>query len=230
MTLGEQIKQARELKNLSQEELAEQLGVSRQAVSKWENNTSLPHGANRELLSEILELEFGDIETIPRKTNIFTWLGWGVAAILLIVVVGMGIYQKTKTSKGEDFLNVKNQESVIDEPVLKSIKFYDSKQNEVEAEALWYNTAWIESILLQWENGSPNDIKIFFTPSGTETLDKTELLLTKSVLDGDKVELISAETLKGISQGHVYFELNFGEDIVVSELYNMFFDPNPIVE
>ena len=36
MTLGEQIRQARENKNLSQEELASQLGVSRQAVSKWE--------------------------------------------------------------------------------------------------------------------------------------------------------------------------------------------------
>ena len=37
MTLGEQIKNSREKKNLSQEELAFQLGVSRQAVSKWEN-------------------------------------------------------------------------------------------------------------------------------------------------------------------------------------------------
>jgi len=230
MTLGEQIKQAREQKNLSQEELAEQLDVSRQAVSKWENNTSVPQGANREMLSKVLELEFADIENVPGKTNIFSWIGWIVAVVLLIVVVGMCVHQKIKPSEGEYFNDAENQESVLNKPAIKSIKFYDNKQNEVEAEALWYNTAQIESILIQWGNGAPNDIKMFFTPSGTETMDKTELLLTKAVLDGDTVELISAETLKSISQGHVYFELNFGEKIVSSELYNMFYDPNPIVE
>jgi len=34
VTLGEQIKRGREMEHLSQEELAEQIGVSRQAVSK----------------------------------------------------------------------------------------------------------------------------------------------------------------------------------------------------
>ena len=53
MTLGEQIKKAREQKNLSQEDLAAHLGVSRQAVSKWENDSSLPQGINREMLSKI---------------------------------------------------------------------------------------------------------------------------------------------------------------------------------
>lgn len=51
MTLGEQIRQAREKKNLSQEELADRLHVSRQAISKWENNNSVPQGINRELLT-----------------------------------------------------------------------------------------------------------------------------------------------------------------------------------
>lgn len=46
MTLGEQIRSAREAKNLSQEALAEHLGVSRQAVSKWENGTSEPSTTN----------------------------------------------------------------------------------------------------------------------------------------------------------------------------------------
>ena len=57
MTLGEQIKQKREEKNLSQEELAEQIGVSRQAVSKWESDLSVPTGANRRLLNQVLPLD-----------------------------------------------------------------------------------------------------------------------------------------------------------------------------
>lgn len=42
MNLGETIYKYRTLKNLSQGELAEMLGVSRQSVSKWENNSATP--------------------------------------------------------------------------------------------------------------------------------------------------------------------------------------------
>ena len=46
MNLSEQIRQAREAKGLSQEALAEQLGLSRQAVSKWELGASCPSPEN----------------------------------------------------------------------------------------------------------------------------------------------------------------------------------------
>lgn len=39
--LAQQIKNLRTAKNLSQDELAEKLYISRQAVSKWENGDSL---------------------------------------------------------------------------------------------------------------------------------------------------------------------------------------------
>ncbi len=42
MTIGERIKQKRKELNLTQEELAEKIGVSYQAVSKWENDASMP--------------------------------------------------------------------------------------------------------------------------------------------------------------------------------------------
>ena len=42
MTLGEKIQICRKSKGLSQEEMASALGVSRQALSKWECNTSMP--------------------------------------------------------------------------------------------------------------------------------------------------------------------------------------------
>lgn len=50
MTLSEKILMLRKQKGWSQEELAEQLGVSRQSVSKWESGTSLPD------LNRILDL------------------------------------------------------------------------------------------------------------------------------------------------------------------------------
>ena len=42
MTLGERIQSYRKKNGLSQEQLAEALGVSRQAVSKWELNDAQP--------------------------------------------------------------------------------------------------------------------------------------------------------------------------------------------
>ena len=42
MNLGETIYNLRKEKKLSQGDLAEQLSVSRQSVSKWENNSAVP--------------------------------------------------------------------------------------------------------------------------------------------------------------------------------------------
>ena len=42
LTIGQKIASRRKLLNLSQEALADQLGVSRQAVSKWESDGAIP--------------------------------------------------------------------------------------------------------------------------------------------------------------------------------------------
>ena len=42
MNLGENLFQARKKKGLSQEAVAEKLGVSRQTISKWETDETLP--------------------------------------------------------------------------------------------------------------------------------------------------------------------------------------------
>ena len=42
MSLGNHLFQARKKKGLSQEEVAEKLGISRQTVSKWETDETLP--------------------------------------------------------------------------------------------------------------------------------------------------------------------------------------------
>ena len=42
MNIGQKIKELRQENNLTQEELAEELGVSFQAISRWENSTTYP--------------------------------------------------------------------------------------------------------------------------------------------------------------------------------------------
>lgn len=53
-TLGERIAEKRRAKGLKQEELAEALGVSAQAVSKWENDISCPDIMTLPHLAEML--------------------------------------------------------------------------------------------------------------------------------------------------------------------------------
>ena len=42
MTLGQRIQELRKGLRLSQEELGERMGVSRQAISKWEGDQAIP--------------------------------------------------------------------------------------------------------------------------------------------------------------------------------------------
>lgn len=53
MTLGEKIKEYRKRNKYSQEKLAELVGVSRQAVTKWETNQSAPSTVNLLKLADI---------------------------------------------------------------------------------------------------------------------------------------------------------------------------------
>lgn len=53
MTLGERIKFYRKTNKLSQEEVGEKVGVSRQAVTRWETNHSAPSTDNLIKLSDI---------------------------------------------------------------------------------------------------------------------------------------------------------------------------------
>ena len=53
MKLSEKIVNLRKARNMSQEELAENLGVSRQAVSRWEVGSTLPDASNILQLSKL---------------------------------------------------------------------------------------------------------------------------------------------------------------------------------
>lgn len=63
MSIGERIAQLRKDASLSQGQLAESLGVSRQAVSKWENDLSSPDTINLIRLADVLNSEVEYIAT-----------------------------------------------------------------------------------------------------------------------------------------------------------------------
>lgn len=59
----------RKLKKMSQEDLAERLGVSRQTLSKWETGESVPDIEKSKLLAEILGVSLDDLVSYSEAEN-----------------------------------------------------------------------------------------------------------------------------------------------------------------
>lgn len=56
MSLGNKLAEARRAKNLTQEQLAQQLGVTRQAVSRWESDAAYPETDKIVRMAQLLEV------------------------------------------------------------------------------------------------------------------------------------------------------------------------------
>lgn len=101
MDLGERLYQLRKARNLSQGEVADALGVSRQSVSKWENNTSVPELDKLVKLGELFGLTLDELVKgeaapapagRPERPRPASGPAGGrrIAAIVLLVCGGVG--------------------------------------------------------------------------------------------------------------------------------------------
>ena len=98
MTLGERIAQHRKALGVSQEELGARLGVSRQAVSKWETNAAVPDMENLLALSREFGVPVAELTGTPERAEPPAGTGrsprfWkrvcAVLAGLLLVLIGV---------------------------------------------------------------------------------------------------------------------------------------------
>lgn len=67
MNFGQKLKEIRKAQGLSQEQLADKIGVSRQAITKWETGKGLPDMENMMILAEIFKTTLDELvsEAIP---------------------------------------------------------------------------------------------------------------------------------------------------------------------
>lgn len=108
MSLGERIKEQRKKSGLSQEKVAEFVGVSRQAVTKWETGQSAPSTENLFKLAEIfgttvdmLLASDEDEKSSPAGAAYgHSHYGWAIWGCIFGVFVIMGIILE-KTTKGK---------------------------------------------------------------------------------------------------------------------------------
>ncbi len=61
MKIGDKLKKARLDKNLTQEEVAEKIFVSRQSISNWENNKTYPDIGNVIALSDLYQISLDEL-------------------------------------------------------------------------------------------------------------------------------------------------------------------------
>lgn len=61
MKIGDKLKKARMDKNLTQEEVAEKIFVSRQSISNWENNKTYPDIGNVIALSDLYQISLDEL-------------------------------------------------------------------------------------------------------------------------------------------------------------------------
>ena len=97
MELGKQIKKHRQEVQLSQEELAERVYVSRQTISNWENDKSYPDVNSLVLLSETFQISLdnlikGDIEIMKdviQKEEIEKMNRYGKIYTIMLIVTAV---------------------------------------------------------------------------------------------------------------------------------------------
>lgn len=135
MTLGQNLQAARKAKGLSQETLAEKIGVSRQALGKWEKDTALPGLDNLQAAAQVLGVSVdtllgsGCADPAPavtldamrdllaardaeqrRRRRLWGLLGaaGAIVAVLLLVVQNMA-YQRKMQNLTDSYANLQQQ-------------------------------------------------------------------------------------------------------------------------
>lgn len=110
MKLSDKITKLRKANGWSQEELAEQLNVSRQAISRWENGTALPDANNILQLSKLFNVttdyllneDYSSDNDIPCVKEVRSILkfqkarhrkGYIVASLLWLLSAGVWLFQ-----------------------------------------------------------------------------------------------------------------------------------------
>ena len=119
MLLGEKLLQLRKKEGLSQEDVAEKLEVSRQTVSKWETNKTVPELIKTKLLCQLYNVSYdylinescivGDVTNIEMIVDEIDWTSaWSKKYPILASyqnIKGINTYSEKISKLYDDFKN-----------------------------------------------------------------------------------------------------------------------------
>ena len=131
MSLGERITELRKACGLSQYQLAKEMEVSRQAVSKWENGQAVPDAGRIIQLAEVLETDV-DYLTTGRRSY-----GRRPPVVVNTTEIVEKILEKPVVQVVEKIVEIeKPGVQFIEKPVIKKIYRTKYKQNPLELLAI----------------------------------------------------------------------------------------------
>lgn len=186
--IGELLFKARKQKGMTQEQLASLLNVSRQTISKWENNETKPDIESIYKLCEILDITIEELN-IPNKSKKKFELDskWRMGIACLLVGIGIGLLlghvlfkEKTIAEISDDLII--NQEVSANGYVLTYKAFMKEDISGYEASCLFDDVTWEKA----------EDFEV------EATIDKNVLTCRKRLAKNHDV--------------NIYLKLNNGED------------------
>lgn len=100
MKIGERLRKQRVVYGWSQQELADKLHISRQSISKWEQNQALPSFANVVAISDLFDISLDDLiredeelmanfKGQPKFSSVekIVWLSLGIAVLIFGILL-----------------------------------------------------------------------------------------------------------------------------------------------
>ena len=206
MTLGQRIQELRKQNNLSQEALGEKLGVSRQAISRWEMDGAVPEidkliamgklfGVS---LNDLLQVETGDAGPEPKIVLALPRL-WrvGVVVLALLTLLSLGGTAYLGWRLGELERQLAAQQNALD-PEQGLVADFDLDAS------VW---------------GDQTHIDYTFYLTVARQVEGMEVSL--QLLDGDgKVHTLPLEVSEGtIYTGNTYLEFTTGRSLTISAVF-----------
>ena len=187
MSIAETIKQVREARGLTQEDLAEKCEVSRQAVSKWELGASAPTPENLKILEEVLEVTFPREEEPISQTaakpppNFWKITVTALGGLILAALLSILLYLT---------MSEPEQPPAPTEPAITGVWFFDEAGTPLEPDLGdgWksFTVGQRVYLLVSFQQGTETGVQgvsLFATPTGTEVYDQREQLAVQAVYD-----------------------------------------------
>lgn len=192
--IGEIIEKKRKEKHLTQKELADALGVSNTAISKWENGNNLPDISMLEPLCKILDLDLLELITTQnsmhedcskkftkvRKARLYRTISLSLFFISVICITNIFTYQRVMSKRKED--------------LSKEVEVYkiDSSDSNfrVDGYVLFNETenlVFLEKVVYQGKDNLDIDYKKLTTATFCIEIDKQTVIKHKIDLTNKKI-------------------------------------------
>ncbi len=234
MSIAEIIKHAREGLGMTQEDLAEKLEVSRQAVSKWELGASVPSPENLGILEEVLGVSFPPPEeaaALPEQKPGATGKApfWNWKRVVLLV---LGILVVLALLANVMFMllvgDVRTDAPRPTDPRITGIYFFNADAAPLQPDLGdgWNRFTAGERVLMlvTFEDGAENSVNavsLFLTPTGTETLDQRRQVAVQAAGEGRDFALFAWDIPQEGLMGHLEVALECGGGLQATETLNV---------